>query len=57
MSEREPARVTVRILEKDYFIACPPSERNDLLDSATFLNARMKDIRDSAKWSAPTGLP
>ena len=49
MSEREPARVTGRILEKDYFIACPPSERNDLLDSATFLNGRMKDIRDSGK--------
>lgn len=49
MSVREPAQVTVRILEKEYFVACPPEEREDLVESATFLNARMREIRDSGK--------
>lgn len=43
------ARVSVRILEKEYFVACPHEERSDLLDSAEFLNAKMKEIRDSGK--------
>jgi cell division protein ZapA len=49
MSSREPAQVTVRILEKEYFIACPPEEREDLIESAAYLNARMREIRDSGK--------
>jgi len=49
MSEREPAQVTVRILEKEYFVACPPSERDDLLESAAYLNGRMREIRDGGK--------
>lgn len=44
-----PARVSVRILEKEYQIACPAEERSALLDSAEFLNARMREIRDSGK--------
>jgi cell division protein ZapA len=43
------ARVSVRILEKEYQIACPIEERSDLLDSAEFLNSRMREIRDSGK--------
>lgn len=45
----DPARVSVRILDKDYFVACPPGEREQLLDSAAFLNGRMREIRDSGK--------
>ena len=44
-----PGPVTVRILEKEYQIACPPGERNALLDSAELLNARMREIRDTGK--------
>ena len=43
------ARVSVRVLEKEYQIACPAEERSDLLDSAEFLNSRMREIRDSGK--------
>jgi len=43
------AHVSVRILEKEYRIACPASERTDLLDSAEILNAKMREIRDSGK--------
>jgi cell division protein ZapA len=43
------AQVSVRILEKEYQFSCPASERNDLLNSAEFLNAKMRQIRDSGK--------
>lgn len=42
----EASRVSVRILEKEYQFACPANEQNDLIRSAEFLNARMKQIRD-----------
>lgn len=40
-------RVSVRILEKEYQVACLPEERSELLDSAEFLNGKMRDIRDA----------
>ena len=43
------ARVSVRILEKEYHITCPMEERSDLLDSAEFLNNKMREIRDTGK--------
>ena len=39
------AHVSVRILEKEYQVSCPASERTDLLDSAETLNAKMREIR------------
>ena len=49
MSEKEPAHVTVRILDKEYFVSCPQDERADLLDSAEYLNKKMREIRDTGK--------
>ncbi|MGB5256079.1 MAG: cell division protein ZapA [Woeseiaceae bacterium] len=43
------AQVSVRILDKEYQVACPPEERTDLLDSAEILNSRMREIRDSGR--------
>ena len=43
------AQVSVRILDKEYQVACPSSERTDLLDSAEILNAKMREIRDSGR--------
>ncbi len=43
------AHVNVKILEKEYEVACPASERADLLDSAEMLNSKMREIRDSGK--------
>ncbi len=43
------AQVSVRILDKEYQVACPASERTDLLDSAEILNAKMIEIRDSGR--------
>ena len=48
MSDNQ-ARVSVRILEKEYHISCPIEECSDLLDSAEFLNLKMREIRDSGK--------
>jgi cell division protein ZapA len=47
VSREDQARVSVRILEKEYLIACPYDERSALLDAAEYLNARMRKIRDS----------
>lgn len=44
-----PTTVTVRILDKDYQVACPPDERDALLAAADHLNRRMRDIRDAGK--------
>ncbi|KPJ81737.1 MAG: hypothetical protein AMJ58_04035 [Gammaproteobacteria bacterium SG8_30] len=45
----EVNRVSIRILEKEYHVACPAEERRALLDSAEFLNRKMREIRDSGK--------
>ena len=49
MSHQDQARVSVRIMEKEYVVACPYEERSALLDAAEFLNERMREIRDSGK--------
>lgn len=43
------AQVSVRILDKDYQVACPANERTDLLDSAEILDNKMREIRDSGR--------
>jgi cell division protein ZapA len=43
------AQVSVRILDKEYQVACPAEERTDLLDSAEILNEKMREIRDSGR--------
>lgn len=49
MMNDSTAQVSVRILDKEYQVACPASERTDLLDSAEALNAKMIEIRDSGR--------
>ena len=45
----EPSRVSVKILEKEYHVTCPAEERAALVDSAEYLNRKMREIRDSGK--------
>jgi cell division protein ZapA len=47
----EPVRVAIRILDKDYHIACAPEEKAGLLQSAEHLNEKMREIRESGKVS------
>ena len=41
--------VTVRILDKEYRIACPKHEKEGLLASADYLSQRMKEIRNAGR--------
>ncbi len=45
----QQAHVSVRILDKEYQVACPADERTDLLDSAEVLNEKMREIRDGGR--------
>lgn len=41
--------VTVRILDKDYMVACPEGEQEALLASARRVDREMRKVRDSGK--------
>ena len=45
----EAVPVVIQILDKEYTVACPPDEREGLLESARMLNERMREVRDSGK--------
>lgn len=49
MAANDVLQVPVRILDKEYTIACPAEEREGLLESARILNDKMRDIRSSGK--------
>lgn len=42
---KEPLSVTVRIMGKEYTVACPQEEHEALVRSADYLNERMTSIR------------
>ena len=44
--------VTVRILDRDYLIACEPQEREGLVSAAHLLDGRMRDIRGGNRMAA-----
>jgi cell division protein ZapA len=41
--------IAIQILDKEYMVACPEDERDELLDSARFLDERMRETRDAGK--------
>ena len=47
MTGAKPMRI--HILDKEYLVACPESEREALFASAELLTGKMKEIRDSGK--------
>lgn len=49
MSEDRVTRVSVRLLDREYQVACPADERSDLLDSAEYLDTKMREVRDGGK--------
>jgi cell division protein ZapA len=49
VTKDDQARVSVRIMEKEFVVGCPYEERSALLDAAEFLNARMREIKDSGR--------
>lgn len=52
MSAKDPAEslsITVRIMGKEYNVACPTEEHEALVKSADYLNERMSSIRKRGK--------
>jgi cell division protein ZapA len=45
MTDAQPMNIS--ILDKDYKVACPVGEQSALLESAKFLDGKMREIRDS----------
>ena len=45
MTDAQP--INISILDKDYKVACPAGEQSALLESAKFLDNKMREIRDS----------
>ena len=43
MSKNEP--LTILIMDKEYRVACPPEERDNLMASADLLNDKLKEIK------------
>ena len=43
----DSASVVVHLLEKEYRVACPPGERENLIRAARFLDDRMREVRDA----------
>lgn len=44
-----PETLTVRILEKEYQVACPKEQQAELIVSASYLDKQMRSIRQSGK--------
>ena len=40
-----PITLTVNILDRDYQVSCPPSEQQALIQSARYLDEKMREIR------------
>ncbi|MFK2893197.1 cell division protein ZapA [Dyella flagellata] len=47
MSTNEP--VSLRLIDREFLIACPPEERDGLLEAASFLDRKMRELRAHAK--------
>jgi cell division protein ZapA len=41
--------VALRLIDREFLIACPPDEREGLLEAASFLDRKMRDLRAHAK--------
>ncbi|MCB1853685.1 MAG: cell division protein ZapA [Pseudomonadales bacterium] len=45
----QPNTVTVKILDKEYQVACPAEQEAELMVSAKYLDKQMRGIRDTGK--------
>lgn len=44
-----PEPVALRLLDREFLIACSPEEREGLLEAATFLDRKMHELRANAR--------
>jgi cell division protein ZapA len=47
MSSNEP--VALRLIDREFLIACAPEERDGLLEAAGYLDRKMRELRANAK--------
>jgi cell division protein ZapA len=45
----KPVPVTLRILDRDYVVACPENEKETLVASAKYLNQKVQEVREGGK--------
>ena len=45
MTNQQP--INISILDKDYKVSCPPGEQAALLESAKYLDSKMREVRDA----------
>jgi len=45
----EQSTLTVNIMDREFRVNCPDSERQNLIDSADTLDKRMREIRDTGR--------
>lgn len=41
--------VSVKILDRDYLVACEPDEKSGLMEAASLLDGRMRDLRSQSR--------
>lgn len=49
MADKAVDPVTLRLVDREFFVACPPEEREDLLDASVYLDRKMRELRANAK--------
>jgi cell division protein ZapA len=49
MADKAVDPVTLRLIDREFLIACAPEERDDLLDAAVYLDRKMRELRANAK--------
>lgn len=45
----DTSTLTVKILDREFRVSCPPEEQQHLIDSAEFLDKRMREIRETGR--------
>jgi cell division protein ZapA len=49
MSTSKSNVLDVKILDREFRVVCPPDEKAELLDAVTYLDKKMREIRDAGK--------
>jgi len=49
MSSTESAPVALRLIDREFLIGCAPEEREGLLEAASYLDRKMRELRANAR--------
>jgi len=49
MSSKKANALDVKILDSEFRVACPDDEKAELLEAVTYLDKKMREIRDAGK--------